>query len=318
MAKLVALVHPHETFRVSARLLVNRCDLFANDPGLAATPYRLNSQVSLSDIQEFISALEGTTVKVTNTNSRGLSQLCEEFRFRDLSAQVLQFRESVDVKEEAIFLSALAERMQQRDREIAGLQAELLRQSRVQALAVEALLGRIANLETELSAFRSAAETETARRFAQLEREIASLRCELSRQSQIHESAERQFRAEAESAGRQANETRKNIVRVRSDVEELHTALREVRELAEKAKELSLMSQSVSEGVRTKAESIEALFGRVARLDAEVAALHSPAKMITAADVKKFTDSTETLLRRLSWLEADVSTLKVASDTNAN
>jgi hypothetical protein len=56
----------------------------------------------VSDFREFVSALEDTTVKVTNNNFRGLTQLCEEFHFQDLAGQVSQFRDSSDFKEDAI------------------------------------------------------------------------------------------------------------------------------------------------------------------------------------------------------------------------
>jgi hypothetical protein len=42
----------------------------------------------VSDFQEFVSALDGTRVKVTNNNFRGLSQLSEEFHFRDFPTQL--------------------------------------------------------------------------------------------------------------------------------------------------------------------------------------------------------------------------------------
>jgi hypothetical protein len=94
MAKLVTLVHPDATLQVSAPLLVFKCDLFVDDPGLAAFPYHLKSRVSVSDFREFVSALEGTTVKVTNNNIKGLLQLSDEFRFRDLITRLSQFRSS--------------------------------------------------------------------------------------------------------------------------------------------------------------------------------------------------------------------------------
>jgi chromosome segregation ATPase len=46
-------------------------------------------------------------VKVTNNNVKGLSQLWEEFRFRDLAAQLLEFRESGNFTEDVVLLSAL-------------------------------------------------------------------------------------------------------------------------------------------------------------------------------------------------------------------
>jgi hypothetical protein len=69
-----------------------------NDPMLIASPYNVKSPVSLSDFREFISAVKGTTVKITNNNFKGLSQLCDEFGFRDLVGRLAEFRASDDFK----------------------------------------------------------------------------------------------------------------------------------------------------------------------------------------------------------------------------
>jgi hypothetical protein len=86
MAKAVTLVHPDATLKVPARQIVSKCDLFVDDPGLAAVPYELKSEVCVSDFREFVSALEATTMKVTNNNFKGVLRLCEEFRFQDVAA----------------------------------------------------------------------------------------------------------------------------------------------------------------------------------------------------------------------------------------
>jgi hypothetical protein len=101
MAKVVTLVHPYAKLQVPAPLLISKCDLFGDDPGLADFPYHLKSRVSASDLRAFVSALEGTAVKVTHDNFRGLSQLCEEFRFRDLAAQFSHFRTPKGFKKDA-------------------------------------------------------------------------------------------------------------------------------------------------------------------------------------------------------------------------
>jgi hypothetical protein len=138
MAKHVTLVHPEETLQVRTHRLIRKCDLFANDPGLAAVPYHLKSRVSLRDFYKFVSALEGTQVKIRNSNFKALSQLCEEFGFRDLAAQLSQFRESGNFTDDVAFLSALKERvlaleeqMHRDTREIALLRSEVSRQSAV-------------------------------------------------------------------------------------------------------------------------------------------------------------------------------------------
>jgi hypothetical protein len=41
----------------------------------------------VSDFRDFASLLDDTAVKVTNNNFRGLSQLCEEFHFRDFDGE---------------------------------------------------------------------------------------------------------------------------------------------------------------------------------------------------------------------------------------
>jgi hypothetical protein len=66
--KVVAVVHPDATLHVPGKLLVDRCDLFGDDARLAAFLYHLKAPVSMSDVREFVSGLEGTTAKVTNNN----------------------------------------------------------------------------------------------------------------------------------------------------------------------------------------------------------------------------------------------------------
>jgi hypothetical protein len=100
MAKAMTLVHPNATVQVPVRLVVSKCDLFVDDPGLTAFPYHLKSRVSVNDFREFVSALEDRTVKVTKDNFRGLLHLSEEFRFRALAAHLSQFRASADFEKD--------------------------------------------------------------------------------------------------------------------------------------------------------------------------------------------------------------------------
>jgi hypothetical protein len=92
MANVVPLVHSPATLQFPAKLLVSKCDLFGDDPELAAFPFHMTSRVSESDFPESVSVLEGMTVKVTTNNFKGLPQLSEEFRFRDLCGHFSQFR----------------------------------------------------------------------------------------------------------------------------------------------------------------------------------------------------------------------------------
>jgi hypothetical protein len=124
----------------------------------------LTSEVSLSDFRTFVSALEGASVPITKDNLGGLSLLWEEFHFGALTARLSHFRESGDLQEDVTLtdletrkrLSALEERMQRRDCEIAVLQTKLSRHSRVQKSRSEAVLGRVVRLEAEVSALVAA------------------------------------------------------------------------------------------------------------------------------------------------------------------
>jgi hypothetical protein len=95
----VVLVHPLQTFEVQARPIVRKCDLFVDNPALAASPYTVQSHVLVTDVGEFVSFLEGKAVEITNENFKGLSALCDEFRFGDLDAALSQFRDSDDFKD---------------------------------------------------------------------------------------------------------------------------------------------------------------------------------------------------------------------------
>jgi hypothetical protein len=99
-----------------------------------------------SDFRTFVSALEGKSVAITKDNMGGLSRLCEEFEFGELAGRLSEFRESDELKEDVRLkdlearkrLSALEERMQQRNSEIVALRQEPLRYWRVQESFSEA------------------------------------------------------------------------------------------------------------------------------------------------------------------------------------
>jgi hypothetical protein len=101
MAEAVAFVHPNAQLHFSVCLLLSKRDLFADDPALASVPYHRQSEVSVSDFRDFVSALEGATVKVTSNTFRGFSQLSQELYFRDLATQLSQFRASEEIKKDA-------------------------------------------------------------------------------------------------------------------------------------------------------------------------------------------------------------------------
>jgi hypothetical protein len=48
------------------------------------SPYRIQSPVSLSIFRDFVSALEGNTIVITNTKLTEFEKLCEEFGFHEV------------------------------------------------------------------------------------------------------------------------------------------------------------------------------------------------------------------------------------------
>jgi hypothetical protein len=89
----------------------------------------VRAPVSVAEFRLFVSALKSEDVVVTNANFSGLSLLCDEFRFESLSERLSAFRQSAVFKEVAtmedsearLLLSALEERLQQRDADFAAL-----------------------------------------------------------------------------------------------------------------------------------------------------------------------------------------------------
>jgi hypothetical protein len=95
----ITLIHPEETRELPAYQVTTKCSLFQNNVTLITAPYRVQSSVSLSIFQDFISALEGNAVKITDTNFTEFQRLCEEFGFKGFAARLSEFRPSMDFKE---------------------------------------------------------------------------------------------------------------------------------------------------------------------------------------------------------------------------
>jgi hypothetical protein len=91
----VTLIHPEETLTVPALQMISKCSVFEKNVTLANIPYEVQSSVSLSIFREFVSELEGNTVKITRMNLNGLEQLCEEFGFEEFSAKLSNFFRSL-------------------------------------------------------------------------------------------------------------------------------------------------------------------------------------------------------------------------------
>jgi hypothetical protein len=94
----VTLLHLEETFTIPALQVINKCGLFQHRPIVLGSPDRVQSSLSLSIFREFLSALEGNAINITDGNFTEFHWLCEQFGFSELAAKLSDFRSSMDFK----------------------------------------------------------------------------------------------------------------------------------------------------------------------------------------------------------------------------
>jgi ubiquitin len=161
----LTLLHPREQRTVSVHRLIDECTLFKNNLGLLGAPYAIKSRASIEVFREFVSALNGEAIEITNVNFSGLSLLCTEFGFGSLFAQLSAFRSSGafsggTAESEALGrLAVLEQRVLERDHETAALRAELGRLS----AAFESGRADHARLESAVDSLRAEVAALTAR-----------------------------------------------------------------------------------------------------------------------------------------------------------
>jgi lambda repressor-like predicted transcriptional regulator len=90
----VTLIHPEEEWKVLVLHVVTKCTLFQNHVLLATGRYKIRSSVPLDVFQQFVLALNGASVTITEANLSGLFLLSEEFGFEALYLQLLEFKGS--------------------------------------------------------------------------------------------------------------------------------------------------------------------------------------------------------------------------------
>jgi hypothetical protein len=96
-----------ESFKISALQMMNKCSLFQNNSTFWGFPHRVQSPVSLSlclsvslslsIFRQFICALDGNAIKITDQNFIEL----EEFYLTELAAKLSNFHPSINFKERA-------------------------------------------------------------------------------------------------------------------------------------------------------------------------------------------------------------------------
>jgi hypothetical protein len=89
--------------------LLTTCALFQNNLALLTSPYTVQAGVSDVIFGQFVSALEGVTVNITNENCVGLARLSAEFGFRDLMERATAFRQNGVSGDALLHMDALAQ-----------------------------------------------------------------------------------------------------------------------------------------------------------------------------------------------------------------
>jgi hypothetical protein len=89
---MTKLILDGEVFSLPNWHLTKGCSLLAADPTLLASPYHVKSRVRLEVFRLFPEAVKGASVTITNQNFSELSQLCTEFAFKGLAAELSTFR----------------------------------------------------------------------------------------------------------------------------------------------------------------------------------------------------------------------------------
>jgi hypothetical protein len=125
---------------------MTKFSLFQNNPTLLVSPYQIQSPVSLSILREFLSALEGNSINITDTNFTDLQRLSQEFGFSQLAAKLSEFRSSIDFKDSRGRIATLEEKSNQHSHIIAIMQDKLTQLS----TDFERLVGEISSLRSTL------------------------------------------------------------------------------------------------------------------------------------------------------------------------
>jgi hypothetical protein len=195
----LTLLHPEETFKIPTLQAMTKCSLFQDNPTLTAVPYRVQSSVSLSIFREFISALEGNAINITDTNFTELHRLCLEFGFSELAAKLSEFRPSINFKEAETRgrIAALQETANQHSHVIAILQNKVTQLStdfgrlisevsslRSVSAGIQTLSEEVSSLKTQLAQkLNDPVVEQLSTEFIELQKEVLTLKAQIATMS---------------------------------------------------------------------------------------------------------------------------------------
>jgi hypothetical protein len=95
MKGFVDLIFGQTQFSVKKVTLMMACEQFEEHPSLLKSSYLVQFSVPISLFQQFVDELQGKEIEITASNYSGFCQLCEEFGYSSLSAQLSVFRNSL-------------------------------------------------------------------------------------------------------------------------------------------------------------------------------------------------------------------------------
>jgi hypothetical protein len=84
----LTLVHPEQKLDIFADDVIAKCSLFQIQPALVNSPYTFKSHVRVDIFTQFVSALKGEAIDIKPDHIPGLSTLCDEFGFTELSERL--------------------------------------------------------------------------------------------------------------------------------------------------------------------------------------------------------------------------------------
>jgi hypothetical protein len=73
MERNLTVIHPNDLIQISHRLLAKHSDRLTRNPVLDPFPRTLKFQASITDLQQFVPALEAKTVQTPHDNFHDLS-----------------------------------------------------------------------------------------------------------------------------------------------------------------------------------------------------------------------------------------------------
>jgi hypothetical protein len=174
---LLILIHPEEQCQLPLEA-IEKCTLFKNNRNLAASPYAVQSSVSVGVFRDFISALGGKDIEITEANHIGLSQLAAEFGCSDLSGRLLQtFKEG----ELQCRIGGLEEWRKQHEREFEAQMRDFTEKLRsVDVTKFTRIEKSLQQLSTEVQTLRSDFSGKTDQLRSDFSKKTDELRSELS------------------------------------------------------------------------------------------------------------------------------------------